>query len=75
MATKKLREENDHLRAEIEELKNQLHKVNEDLMTKTTALLKSQTTSEAKQVKNTRDKTSSEERNEAVAFMSKQYDD
>ena len=75
MATKKLREENDHLRAEIEELKNQIHKVNEDLMTKTTAVLKSKTTGEVKREKNTTDKTSSEERNEAVAFMSKQYDD
>ena len=44
-------------------------------MTKTTAVLKSKTTSETKQVKNTRNKTSSEERNDAVAFMSKQYDD
>ena len=75
MTTKKLREENDRLREEVEELKSQLHKIKEDLTSTTTAVLKSNTTGEAKQVMNTAKQTISEEQTDTVTFMSKQYDD
>jgi ribosomal protein L18E len=48
MATKKLRKENELLRSEIEELKNQLYKINEDL---SHAASKSSRTTETKQAK------------------------
>jgi hypothetical protein len=60
MATKKLREENELLRSEIEELlKSQLllYKINEDLKTRTTAASKSNRTAEAKQAKDTIERT------------------
>ena len=76
MATKKLREENELLRSEIEGLKNQLYKINEDLKTQqASAASKSRRTAEAKQAQDTIERTNSEERAEAVVFMSKQYDD
>jgi hypothetical protein len=63
MATKKLREENELLRSEIEELKSQLlYKINEDLKTQTTAASKSNRTAEAKQGKDTIERTNSEHR-------------
>ncbi|CAB4042716.1 Hypothetical predicted protein [Paramuricea clavata] len=76
MATKKLKEENELLRSEIEGLKNQLYKISEDLKTQqATAASKPSRTAEAKQAKDTVERTNSEERAEAVVFMSKQYDD
>ena len=59
MTTKKLREEN-------EELKSQLHKIKEDLTSTTTAVLKSKTTGEAKQVMNTAKQTISEEQTDLL---------
>jgi hypothetical protein len=58
-----------------EGLKNQLYKITKDLKTQATAVSKSSRTAEAKQAKDTIKQTHSEERAEAVVFMSKQYDD
>ena len=53
-----------------EGLKNQLYKITKDLKTQATAVSKSSRTAEAKQAKDTIKQTHSEERAEAVVFMS-----
>lgn len=68
MATKKLEEENDILRSDIEELKSQLYKMNEDLKTQTNTASKAKRTAEANQVRNAIERTHSEEQAEAVTF-------
>ena len=67
MATKKLTVENELLRSEIEELKSQLlYKINEDLKTQTTVASKSSRTAEAKEAKDTIERTNSEHRIKSV---------